>query len=102
MQKVVPGLDIFLDVVALRSGDDWATRIDSEIAGRDVFYLFWSGYAKRSQHVDHEWRTALRVKGIEGIDPVPLVPPSQAPPPVELARLHFGDWTVAVRDKDPS
>ncbi|MDM0035290.1 TIR domain-containing protein [Variovorax sp. J22P271] len=101
MQKIVPELDIFLDVVALRSGDDWAKRIDSEISRRDVFYLFWSGYAQQSPHVDHEWRTALKLKGIKGIDPVPLVPPRQVPPPAELAQLHFGDWTVAMQTADP-
>ena len=34
----------------------------------------------------------------KAIDPrtVPLEPPSAAPPPDELSRLHFGDWTLVV------
>ena len=39
--------------------------------------------------VDWEWRTALKFKGIEGIDPHPLDPVADAPPPEELKDLHF-------------
>jgi HEAT repeat protein len=92
--KVLPDLDVFLDVLSLRSGDDWQSRIREEIKARDVFYLFWSLAASRSKWVDFEWRTALAERGRDYIDPVPLEPPRFAPPPTELAGLHFSDWTL--------
>lgn len=97
--KALPDLELFLDVLALRSGEKWEERIREEISTRDVFYLFWSLAASRSRWVDWEWRTALVVRGRDYIDPVPLQPASIAPPPVELADLHFNDWTLALRSR---
>jgi hypothetical protein len=98
IQKGAPDLDIFLDVASLRSGEHWQERLNSEIVRRDVFYLFWSAAASRSEWVNWEWRCALRERGIDFIDPCPLEPPDQIPPPRELAdRLHFNDWTLAYR-----
>jgi HEAT repeat protein len=94
MLKLLPELDIFLDVVSLRSGERWRERIEQEIPARDIFYLFWSLAASRSEWVDAEWRLALSLRGLEYIDPVPLVSPSLVPPPPELAALHFNDWSL--------
>jgi hypothetical protein len=96
MLKVAPDLDVFLDVASLRSGQHWARRILEEVPSRDVFFLFWSEAAHRSEWVEREWRCALERRGIEYIDPVPLVSPEQVPPPPELAEhLHFNDWMLA-------
>jgi hypothetical protein len=96
--KVLPELDPFLDVASLRSGDRWEDRLYQEIARRDTLFLFWSLAASRSPWVEREWRTALALRGIECIDPVPLVSPEDVPPPAELAqRLHFNDWLLAYR-----
>jgi molecular chaperone DnaK (HSP70) len=96
MQKVLPDLDVFVDVATLRSGEHWAERLMAEIFRREVFYLFWSRAASQSEWVQKEWRAALEGKGIDAIDPVPLAPPDEVPPPPELARhLHFNDWTLA-------
>jgi serine/threonine protein kinase len=97
MRKLLPNLDLFLDVSSLRSGERWEERLTEEIGRRDIFYLFWSLAASRSPSVEKEWRTALRTKGLEYIDPVPLEPPSKVPPPVELASLHFNEWTLAFK-----
>ena len=75
MQKVLPQLDIFVDVASLRSGERWRNRLTEEIRRRDVFYLFWSRAAADSVWVDREWRTAWRYRGVDVIDPVPLVAP---------------------------
>jgi hypothetical protein len=92
IQKALPGLDVFLDVASLRSGQRWQERLRKEVTGRDVFYLFWSAHARESQWVDWEWRTAFGARGVDYIDPVPLAPPEIAPPPAELAaHLHFND-----------
>jgi hypothetical protein len=95
MQKIIPYLDIFLDVHSLRSGERWRERITEEIARRDVLYLFWSTNAQASEHVDWEWREALKLKGHDGIEPVPLENPVTVKPPPELSDLHFNDWTLA-------
>ena len=96
MQKVMPRLDVFLDVAALPSGQSWLDTLMKEIRARDIFYLFWSMPAKRSMWVEKEWRAALQHRGIEFIDPVPLVSPETVPPPPELGeQLHFNDWVLA-------
>jgi tetratricopeptide (TPR) repeat protein len=101
MRKVAPDLDIFLDFYSLRSGERWEQRLLEEIERRDTLYLFWSQAASRSLWVDREWRTALRLRGVAGIDPIPLASPEEVPPPNELAEhLHFNDWLLAFsRDR---
>jgi hypothetical protein len=95
IHKVAPDLDIFLDVVKLRSGQDWAVQISREIESREIFYLFWSENAKKSEWVEKEWKYALASRGLNFIDPVPLVSPDEVPPPPELAAKHFDDWQLA-------
>ena len=85
IQKVAPDLEIFVDVASLRSGERWADRLEREVTGRDVFYLFWSAGASTSEWVEREWRAALQARGLDYIDPVPLVDPAVVPPPPELA-----------------
>jgi hypothetical protein len=99
IKKVLPDLDLFLDVLSLRSGQDWAERLLAEIRWRDVFYLFWSLAASRSVWVEKEWRAALEHRGLDFINPVPLVPPRVAPPPKELVSLHFNDPEVEFLDR---
>lgn len=97
MLKVLPDLDVFLDVTSLRSGEYWQIRLEEEIVTRDIFYLFWSVAARESTWVDWEWRTAMRTRGLDYIEPVPLDSPIKAPPPPELAKLHFNEWTRFFR-----
>ncbi len=100
MQKANPGLDIFLDVTSLCSGEDWEQKFWETIPRSDIFYLFWSRNAKQSEWVEKEWRCALEKKGIRFIDPCPLETPDLAPPPQELESLHFKDWHLAFMDKE--
>ena len=93
--KAAPHMDVFLDVLCLRAGQHWAQELSKTIHESDVFYLFWSENARRSEWVEKEWRCALESRGIDFIDPVPLVSPELVPPPPELASRHFGDWTLA-------
>jgi len=95
MQKIAPSLEIFLDVLKLRSGQDWQQELWKVIPENDVFYLFWSQHARDSDWVEKEWRCALSVRGIDFIDPCPLVSPDVAPPPPELSSKHFNDWVLA-------
>ena len=95
MQKVLPNLEVFLDVMSLRSGSDWEQRLMEAIPQHDVFYLFWSQAASQSPWVRKEWQCALDARGLEFIDPVPLESPEKAPPPPELSGKHFNDWVLA-------
>lgn len=102
IQKVAPHLEIFLDVISLRSGQLWEEELIRRIPASDIFYLFWSNSASTSHWVDREWRCALETKGIDFIDPVPLEPPDQAPPPPELASKHFNDPLLSYLRAKPS
>jgi hypothetical protein len=97
IHKVAPELEIFLDVLSLRSGQNWETELWRVIPASDIFYLFWSTHARDSDWVEKEWRCALRERGIEFIDPIPLVSPRESPPPPELSSLHFNDWELAFQ-----
>ena len=66
------------------------------IESADVFYLFWSRFAKASEHVEREWRAALDKKGLAFIHPIPLEDPRKAQPPDELSSLHFNDIYLAI------
>ena len=59
------GIDVFLDVMSLRTSQRWQRKLEKEIRTREAFMLFWSRAASESQWVDWEWRTALREKGDE-------------------------------------
>lgn len=97
MQKVAPQLDVFLNVLSLRSGQYWEQELWRVIPSNDIFYLFWSRDASQSEWVEKEWRCALKTKGLDFIDPVPLVSPEVVPPPPELASRHFSDWILAFK-----
>jgi hypothetical protein len=88
--QVATGMDVFLDCLSIRPGELWKESLREEIRRRDVFWLFWSRHAAKSEWVDWEWRTALAEKTIRGIQPCPLESADLAPPPPELADLDFG------------
>jgi hypothetical protein len=92
------GVNVFLDCLSIYPGEKWKPQLEEEIKRREAFLLFWSAYAKKSEMVTWEWRTALNFKGIDGIEPHPLCPISEAEPPEELKELHFGDVHMLVRE----
>ena len=98
MKKARPDMDIFFDVENLRSGEDWEKALRCEIEKRDVLFLCWSNFAKQSEWVEKEWRYALVNKGIDSIEPIPLVSPVECPPPEELKSKHFNDRALLYKD----
>ena len=91
MQKARPDMDIFFDIDSIRSGEYWEKKLMDEIDRRDVLFLCWSRSAKKSKWVEKEWRYALDNKGLDSIEPVPLVSPQRCKPPEELNAKHFSD-----------
>jgi hypothetical protein len=94
--RISAGLEIFLDCLSLRPGEEWKVRLAEEIRSRDQFLLFWSKAAADSQWVTWEWQTALDQKGKASMQLHPLE--NNVPPPLKLADLHFGDVFIALRD----
>lgn len=98
IEKALPELEVFLDVKSLRSNENYKGRLREEISSCDVFYLFWSKNASESDCVEKEWKCALKMRGDDIIDPVPLVSPDEIIPPKELSEhKHFYDWTLAFK-----
>jgi hypothetical protein len=95
IQKIAPYLEFKMDIKDIKSGQKWKESIRKFIETSDIFYLFWSKNAKDSPWVEKEWKCALKLKGIDFIDPIPLESPEDVPPPIELAEKHFNDWTLA-------
>lgn len=93
--SICAGLDIFFDCLSLHANEDWKARLETEIRNRDLFLLFWSRNANKSEWVTWEWKTALEAKGKESMQIHPLEPDVR--PPTELAELHAGDPYMWVR-----
>lgn len=91
IEKMVPGIRLFWDVESLRSGDKWEERLAQEVIDKDIFYLFWSDNAAKSEWVKWEWSCAYRKRGLDYISPFPL---DQTQPPHELESLQFADRWV--------
>ena len=100
MKKARPEMNVFFDVDSLRSGELWEQRLYREIEERDVLFLCWSKNAKASEWVEREWRYALKTKGIDGIEPIPLEPPQICPPPNELSAKHFNDTLLLYKNDE--
>jgi hypothetical protein len=99
LQKIAPQMKIYLDKAFLQSGQYWEEELLKKILSSDIFYLFWSQNAAKSEWVKKEWQCAFNERGLDFIDPVPLVDPAEVPPPPELARKHFNDWVLAYMRK---
>ncbi len=84
------GIDVFLDSLDIRQGEDWREVLERELLGREALLLFWSTAASASEWVEKEWRFALERRGLDAILPNALEPPANCPPPPELATLQFG------------
>jgi type VI secretion system protein ImpJ len=110
----VLGDEYLQDVVSLRSGDVWDTRLKQLITDADIFQLFWSWNSMDSKFVRAEWEHAIGLGRPEFIrplyweDPLPCRPEAGLPPEV-LQRVHF-QWlpsrgvapaTFGTTDLDP-
>src|SRR5205085_1778920 len=85
--QIVTDIDVFVDCLSLRPGEEWKPQLHEEMHKRDIFWLFWSRSAMASEFVEWEWHTAYAKKGKKFIQPHPLEPTDLAPPPKELKDL---------------
>jgi PKD repeat protein len=97
MEIVAPWIKVYIDFDGIRAGQYWKDELKKSISDIDVFYLFWSENAAKSYWVKREWQCALNSKGLDCIQPVPLVNPDKVPPPPELAPKQFMDkWLCYI------
>ena len=89
-------IGFFQDLLHLEPGERWQRRLFEEIDKCDLFLLFWSSSAARSDWVLKEVQYALaRSKSSSDespeITPIVLEGPPIPPPPPELHEIHFND-----------
>jgi hypothetical protein len=93
-------MDYLQDMLKLHPGDRWEQQLHRYIDSADLFLLFWSSAAQKSEWVRKEVSYALKRKGSDDsppeILPVVIERPFPAPPP-ELAHLHFGDHLLYMQ-----
>jgi len=92
------GIELLMDKVSMRAGEDRHQRISQLIEEADVFQLFWSKAASRSHQVAEEWQHALSLqdrKGERFIRPMYWNLPWPRPP-AELKHLHFAPFDLAL------
>ena len=89
------GLSCFHDKSSLRPGEAFADALREEVEQADLFLLFWSSSARRSEWVRKEAEWALAAQkgnaGAPDILPVILEGPPPAPPFEFLSDRHFDD-----------
>jgi len=82
------------DVIDLRAGEVWNSRLAEMIEQADVFQLFWSWNAMGSPFVRAEWEHALEMNRAYFVRPVYWETPFPERgdlPPAELKALHFAN-----------
>lgn len=57
--QVAAGHEVFMDVVSIRTGDNWVEAVKAAIEKADFLQLFWSVNAKHSEVVSLEWQYML-------------------------------------------
>ena len=73
-----------------RRGKNWREELEELYKRSDVFQLFWTPNAQKSDKVKREWTQALQCKKNCLIRPVYWIEPLRNyPPPQELKRLPF-------------
>jgi hypothetical protein len=82
--------DDYVGAMKLKPGLNWREKIWEMIEEADIFQLFWSPNAEKSEEVTKEWEFALRCKKSCFIRPVYWIWPLESyPPPKELKHIHF-------------
>jgi hypothetical protein len=100
------GDEYYVDAFTLRSGEKWEQRLQKLIDDADLFQLFWSSNAMRSEPVLREVEHALSLHREGFIRPVrweePLPTDEQRGlPPAEVLELHFS-WLPNLSRVPPS
>ena len=60
--QIVADIDVFVDCLSVRPGEEWMNVLHKEISRREMFWLFWSREAMASKFVEWEWHTAYALE----------------------------------------
>ena len=93
--RIAAGIDVFVDCLDLSPNEPWKRRLESEIAERELFMLFWSNSARNSGWVRWETDRAYDRKGIDGMQLHPLE--NGVKTPRKLRGIHVADPYVDLR-----
>jgi hypothetical protein len=91
------GISFFQDLLSLEPGDRYEHILFAEIDRCDLFLLFWSSHAAKSEWVQREAVHALKrqqmttPEEMPAITPIILEGPPVPLPPDSLKHLHFND-----------
>jgi hypothetical protein len=104
------GIKYFQDIASLRAMEHWESRLHQEIDGCDLFLLFWTGSAARSEWVERETRYALARQSTSS-DGAPEIAPIFLEPVRRGRRIGCRGvdistaccaWRCAARPRTPS
>ncbi|MFN9740949.1 MAG: toll/interleukin-1 receptor domain-containing protein [Acidobacteriota bacterium] len=98
------GIRYFQDLLSLDPGQRWEKELYRNIDQCDLFLLFWSNAAKRSEWVMREVDYAIDRKGGQDdsppeIRPVIIEGPPLVTPPAKLKHLHFNDRLIYLMSR---
>jgi len=99
------GIEYFQDIASLRLMEDWERRLHHEIDNCDLFLLFWTNAAARSEWVERETKYALARQKSSARDEPDIMPiflePDAPRPPDWLKDRHFDSiLRLAMRGAD--
>jgi len=95
------GMDVFLDVDNIRSGQLWQEELMRRIERARIFQLFWSENYNLSGNCRMEWEYALEQNKEEGyIRPVYWKSPLAPKPPEKLGKFNFQYVQLPMLDQD--
>jgi CHASE2 domain-containing sensor protein len=102
-------IEFFQDLLSIEPGERWEQRLNEEIDRCDLFLLFWSTNATRSEWVLREVERAVARQNVsvtEEPDITPIIlegPPVPQPIPDSLKHLHFNDhlrFLISALERD--
>lgn len=90
------GIAFFQDLLSLKPGERYTDKILGRIDQSDLFVLFWSRHAAKSEWVRREIaraeaRQREHPEGLPDISAIVLDTPDIAPPPDSISHLHLND-----------
>jgi hypothetical protein len=99
LRPPVTDIQVFQDILDLEPGEPWAPILYQRIDECDIFLLFWSSNARKSDWVHREIERVRQRQGPDGLSPPTILPviiegPPPPEPPAELAHLHFNDYLL--------
>ena len=98
------GIRYFQDLLSLNPGQRWEKELYRNIDQCDLFLLFWSAAARKSEWVMREVDYAISRKGGNDdappeIRPVIIEGPPLVEPPEKLKHLHFNDRLIYLMSR---